>query len=93
MTGSVRKIRGRPKLVKPYPNVGLMRISEELKGLLEAEKGPRETMGECALRLIRERGKKVIALRKELDQVEARQNKNIPDFVVQHQQQEQRVSI
>ena len=73
----VKRLRGRPKLRKLYPNKTHMRISEELEALLKSEKQPSETLGETALRLIRERGKKVVALAKELDQYRSLENKNV----------------
>jgi hypothetical protein len=42
-----------------------MRITADLKALLESEIQGRETLSECCLRLLRQRGKNVVALKLE----------------------------
>jgi hypothetical protein len=62
-----KKPPGRPFLHKKDPNITHMRITAELKAILESEIQGRETMAECCLRLLRTKGKKVAALLQERD--------------------------
>jgi len=71
-TKKVRRPPGRPKLNKADPNITHMRVSHELKELLLAEQEGHETLNETALRLIRYRGKKAEALRRDLEDTYAR---------------------
>jgi hypothetical protein len=54
-----RKPPGRPKLNKRDPNITHMRVTRDLKDLLESEIQGRETLAECCLRLLRYRGRRL----------------------------------
>lgn len=65
-----RKPPGRPKLHKADPNISHMRVTAELKALIEAEIKGRETMAECCLRLIRDKVKDLNVERKKVSALE-----------------------